>query len=285
MSEIKSCGGGLSREMVCIDTYRVLDSCRDKDCFEDVRVYLTDNGQKIIERASAVRTKCAKIEGANIDINPVPFNRGFYQLNIRLFIKIISEVCVSPGNIQELEGIAAVEKKVILFGSEGNVNVFKSNSGDCGFCSDDKKGCLPSSNLPIAVLETVDPIILNARIAEPRSCTSCTCCSVGEIPVSVCCQVNGDLNDPEDHDCAKLLVSIGLFSVVRLERPAQYLINATEYSVPDKECRVATESDPCSIFKDMSFPVQEFSPPSLSHLNTACDNYSSTVRKCSCSGN
>ncbi|MBR3423939.1 MAG: hypothetical protein IKG80_05555, partial [Clostridia bacterium] len=29
------------RDTVCIDTYRVLDSCRDKDCFEDAQANLT----------------------------------------------------------------------------------------------------------------------------------------------------------------------------------------------------------------------------------------------------
>ena len=43
------------RDTVCIDTYRVLDSCRDKDCFEDVRVYLTCYGQEIIDRTLQLR--------------------------------------------------------------------------------------------------------------------------------------------------------------------------------------------------------------------------------------
>ena len=36
-----------SRETICIDTYRVLDSCRDRDCYEDARVYLTEAGQEM----------------------------------------------------------------------------------------------------------------------------------------------------------------------------------------------------------------------------------------------
>ena len=45
-----SFGDRNAKEMICIDTYRILDSCRDKDCFEDVRVFLTDYGQEIIEK-------------------------------------------------------------------------------------------------------------------------------------------------------------------------------------------------------------------------------------------
>ena len=52
-----SCSGGsfpnlsVGKESVCIDTYRVLDSCRDKDCFENTRVYVTAavrDGQAVI---------------------------------------------------------------------------------------------------------------------------------------------------------------------------------------------------------------------------------------------
>ena len=164
------------RETVCIDTYRVLDSCRDKDCFENVRVFLTSFGQEIIERTSNIRTKLAKVIWSYIDIETVPFNRGFYQLNIRIYVKLIFEACICPGNVQEFEGIAVIEKKVILFGSEGNVSVFKSDPGCSGFCG--RPGNFPgngsnSSNLPIAVIETVDPIVLNAKILDPRCACEC----------------------------------------------------------------------------------------------------------------
>ena len=58
-------------------------------------------------------------------------------------------------------------------------------------------------------------------------------------------------------------MTLGIFSVVRIVRPGQYLINATEYMVPDKECVEAADDDPCSLFRKMAFPVSEFSPPTL----------------------
>ena len=42
-----------ARETVYIDTMRVLDSCRDRDCYENVRVYLTPGGQELIDRTLA----------------------------------------------------------------------------------------------------------------------------------------------------------------------------------------------------------------------------------------
>ena len=265
-----------SRDMVCIDTHRILDSCRDRDCFEDVRVYLTDFGQEIIEKTCAVRAKSASVLWAYIDIDPVPFNRGFYQLTIKIYSKISCEACIGPGNVQSFEGLAVVEKKVILFGSEGNVSIFKSESGCSAFCPPHKGcKCKGSTNLPIAVLETVDPIVLSSKVVEPAcNCYTCTCAD--DLPEGVCDYFNGTLYDYTDS--AKLLVSLGFFTVVRIERPAQYLVNATEYCVPNKECRQAESNDPCSVFKNMSFPTSEFCTPPISVFT---DDDSSSGR-CGC---
>jgi len=270
---------GRERDMICIDTYRVLDSCRDKDCFEDVKVYLTCCGQEIIQRTNVVRAKGSHVLWAYIDTAPVPFNRGFYQLTIKIYVKIIFEACIGPSNVQEFEGVAVVEKKVILFGSEGNVNVFKSETQHNGFCACNV-GCKQSrgSNLPVAVLETVDPIILSVKVAEPKHlCCSC-CCALDEIPENVCGCFQGDLVD--DSDTNTLLVSLGFFSVVRMERPAQYLINAVEYCVPEKECKAPPADDPCSLFRNMSFPVNEFCPPSA--LPAGNSDMDSPGKKCGC---
>ncbi len=273
---------GRERDMICIDTYRVLDSCRDKDCYEDVKVYLTSSGQEIIDRTSVVRAKYAKVVWSYIDIDTVPFNRGFYQLSIKIYVKITFEACIGPGCVKEFDGVAVVEKKVILFGSEGNVSVFKSESQTSGFCACGV-GCKQSrsSNLPIAVLETVDPIILNTKVVEPSlSCCCQCCCTVDEIPDCVYAHVNGDLVD--DGKANTLLVSLGFFSVVRIERPAQYLIHAVEYCVPEKECAAPVEDDPCALFRSMAFPVGEFCPPSVLPAGGAgdCD----APKRCGCGG-
>ena len=47
MSDMRNSAG--ARENVCISCDRILDSCRDKDCFENVRVYLSDCGQEMVE--------------------------------------------------------------------------------------------------------------------------------------------------------------------------------------------------------------------------------------------
>ena len=254
---------GSGRDTVCIETNRVLDSCRDRDCFEHVRVYLSGYGNEVLEHTSAIRTKSAKIVWTQISLDSIQFNRGFYAVTIRFFVKLCFEACVGCGRSQELDGVAVLEKKVILYGGESNVCVFRSSPATDGFC-DTPELCCGTKNLPEAVIEVVDPIILSTGVYEKVSCpTSCCCCCCGDIPESITVGMNGCLCD-EDGD-RYLLVSLGIFSVVRLVRPAQYLINATEYCVPDKECIAPDEDDPCRLFNSMAFPINEFCPPEHHH--------------------
>lgn len=251
------CSGlGGTKETVCIETNRVLDSCRDRDCYENVQVFLTDFGNEIIERTGNIRVKSSCIAWSNITVDPIAFNKGFYAINIRLYVKIVFEGCIAPGRIQEFEGIAVLEKKVILYGGDSNLNVFKSTTS-AGFCDIPDNLCCVEGNLPTAVVEVVDPIILGAKILEKKHHHNhCVCCcTCRDIPEGVARGINGTLNDDAERI---LVVSIGIFSVVRITRPAQYIINATEYTVPDKECLTHSEENPCDIFKCMAFPTQEF---------------------------
>lgn len=251
-SSISPCG----RENVCIDTFRVLDSCRDRDCFENARVYLTPFGQEIVERTQTVRAICAEILGTYVGVDPIPFNRGFYQVTIRFYIKVRFEACIGIGRAQEFEGLAVLDKKVVLYGGEGNVSIFKS-VGCTGFCDFPAEGNM-STNMPIGVVETVEPVVLGVRVFE-RSCEcSCLCDLSQDVPERINGCFNGGLCGGGNN--AFLAVSLGIFSVVRIERPAQFMIQATDYTVPDKECVATEEGDPCSLFRSMAFPANEFSP-------------------------
>ncbi len=260
-----SCGQGNAsnsflngNNTICIDTYRVLDSCRDKDCYEDVRVFLTENGQCIIDRTTNIRTVCTEIVCANVTVDPVQFNRGFYQINTKIYIKIVFEACIN-GKSQTFDGMSVIEKKVVLYGGEGNANIFKSTS-DSSYCAE----CVytqRSSNVPVGVVETVSPIALSVKVAEPNNCNGYCCCCCSDIPEAIADTIDGGLIDSEGN---RLYVSLGIFSIVRIERPAQYLVNATDYCVPDKECVTAESDNPCCIFKNMAFPTNEFCARSLS---------------------
>ena len=263
-------------EMVCIEANRILDSCRDRDCFEDVKVLLTDFGNDLLEHTTNVRAKSACITWTYIGIDTVRFNRGFYSVTIKFYVKITFEACLCGGRSQEFEGIAVLEKRVILYGGESNVNVFKSTP-DADYCSIPEP-CCATKSLPTVIVEVVEPIILNTKVheADEPCCQCCCCCD--EIPESVVRRINGSLNDGTGR---YITVSLGIFSVVRIVRPAQYLINATEYCVPDKECVSGENDNPCAIFRTMAFPTSEFCSSSLA------DNLGSHDKngKCGCKGN
>lgn len=258
-----NCSSSLSdtRGMVCIDTMRVLDSCKDRDCFEDVRVYLTNYGQQIIAGATNIRTKTADIVCAYVGVDEVPFNQGFYKVTVRYYILIEVEACVGLGKSQCVKGIAAIEKDVVLYGGEGNVTSFASSpeSGYCSMCNRSNS----STNAPVAVVETIEPVVLGTKLKE------CACgCDLDleccEIPGDVLCCLDGEICNTNDFP--RLYVSVGLFSVVRIERPAQLLIQATDYSVPDKECYAATNNEkPCDLFRTIAFPTSRFKTVCVNH--------------------
>lgn len=120
--------------------------------------------------------------------------------------------------------------------------------------------------------EVVDPIVLSTGVYEKVSCPACcSCCCCGDIPEIVTSNLSGCLCDEGGERF--LLVCFGIFSVVRIVRPAQYLISATEYCVPDKECVAPSEDDPCRIFNTMAFPINEFCPPEYVHTNKPLEKH------------
>ena len=244
------------REAVCIHTKKIFDSCRDKDCIEDLRVYLTRASQEALEHALSVKAGTAQLLCAAIDVESVGFNRGFYTVDVRYFYRITASACVGAARPVELCGLAVFDKRVILFGSEGSAKVFSSANGpiDCQ---------CPCTNLPTAVVEAVDPIILNMKLVDVCQCNPCQC-EIADIPAGICGVFGGEL--VFGGDTRRLFVSLGQFSIIRLERDTQLLIPAYDYCMPDKECTCSgNDDDPCEIFRHVKFPVDEFFPP-----NTTC---------------
>jgi hypothetical protein len=254
-----SCGPGICKETVCIEANRILDACRDRDCFENVKVFLTDFGEEIIEHTGAVRVKSACITETQISLDPVQFNKGFYSVNIRFYVKLTFEACIGNGRSQDFDGIAVLDKKVILYGGDCNVSVFRSSGDFSDFCGRIEP-CCKEKNKPTAVVEVVEPIVLGVNIFEKANDCCCCCCCARDIPDSVVSGLNGSLRyDDHDDDRRYLAVSLGIFSVIRIVRSAQYIVSATEYVIPDKECISPKNDDPCSVFRSMAFPTAEFS--------------------------
>ena len=253
------------REAVCIKTKKIYDSCRDKDCIEDVRVYLTRCGQEVVDRAINIKCRKSEIIWVYSDLEEVPFNRGFYTVDIKYFFRITLDVFTGVSLPTQVEGLATFDKKVILFGSEGNVRQFSSK-----FIDDDVDRQLKMrDNLPEAVVEVVDPICLAAKVLDIRNGHHHCDFDVSTLPASI-----GNFFDEElvaVNSEKIVLVSIGLFSIVKIVRDVQLLIPAYDFCVPENECIGATEENPCELFDRINFPVDEFFPPQIFDFEGAED--------------
>ena len=239
---------------VCIDTQRVLDSCRDRDCFEDVKVYLSEQSQSILRSSTNLRTRSAEILCAYVGVEEVPFSTGFYQVTVRYYVAIEFEVCVN-GRSQFIRGLTVVEKDVVLYGGEGRAISFSSGYGGdfCSGCS----VCGSKTNDPVAIAETVEPVVLSTKLNDCTCNCACVCNDYVDIPESVQ-EIFGE-TVVIGNELPTIFVSLGIFSVIRIVRPTQILVQATDYSVPDKECAPATNNDnPCALFRSMPFPVNQF---------------------------
>ena len=255
-----SCGCGQgqdNRGMMYIDTTRILDACRDRDCFENERVYLTASGEEILSAASNVRAKSARILWAYVGVNEAAFNTGFYQISIRYYIETTFEACVGVGRSQTFIGITTLEKEVMLYGGEGSITTYSSTPGG-SFC----EACTPgtvSTNLPIAVVDTVEPIILGTRVVDRNCCCSCEALDLPD-------QIRNCVSEPivDAINGLEIRISLGIFSVIRIERPAQIMIQGSDYSVPEKECAPTQAcADPCDLFRGIAFPYSRFKPSSI----------------------
>lgn len=247
-----SCSG---KGSVSIDTQRIMDSCRDRDCFENTRVYLTESGEEILQNATNVRTRSVRLLWAFVGVDDVPFNCGFYRITVRYYVQVDLEACLA-GRTQSFRGISIFEKDVILYGGEGRVTTFYSSpeNNACNIADVDTV----STNAPVAIVETVEPIVLGTRFECecPIPCEQCPTL-VPEIPDAIGAELDGPLVN--NANGPRVFVSFGIFSVIRIVRPTQILVQATDYSVPEKECIAATnDENPCALFRTIAFPVQQF---------------------------
>ena len=261
------------REAVCIHTRKIFDSCKDKDCLEDLRFYPCLQYADVLSRALSVKGGSARLLHIYIDVEPVSFNRGFYTVDLRFFYAVTLQAYLTSPIPVPVEGLCVFDKRVILFGSEGNAKIFSS---DTVFDELDVPGRV-RTNLPVAVVEAVDPIVLDTRVAEVPPVTAERSC-LAEIPSFVAQSFGGELVF-DDSSGRRLYVTLGQFTLVRLERDTQLLVPVYDYCVPQCQCECGSQEDPCGLFRSVAFPMNEFFPPNS--VETPCD-YNSTKSYCAC---
>jgi len=225
---------------VTIKVNRVFDSCSDRDCMSDIPVTL-DCGE-LPSDINLVKSKCVKVSDVCINIEPIPFNKGFFTIDLtytfRVELLAYEKACDQP---ILLKGTAYASKNVILYGGESSSKVFTSDKE--ASCTDtDMDCCCETVNLPTASVQVVEPIALETKIIN-NSKNPCEC-------------------GKHEHERA-VVMTIGLFSVVELYRPVTIMVPTYEYTIPTKECHTDVES-PCAVFDKIRFTAEEFSPGTIS---------------------
>lgn len=266
-------GANGAREAVCIHTKKIYSSCRDKDCIEDLRFYPTATAQSVLSTAQGLRGGSAELIYTFVDVEPVNFNRGYYTVDMHFFYRITLQELNGSTRYTEIEGLATFDKRVVLFGSESGAKIYSSvpeaNAIDMPLNL--------TANLPTAVVEVVDPMLLCAHFADNCNCRcGCERGTLSGVPAGIL----EAFNEPilfDESAIRRVCVSLGQFSTVRLERDTQLLIPVYDYCIPSNECTLAggdcSCEDPCRIFDAVEFPMDDFFPPAVPSggcCNCAC---------------
>ncbi len=262
LEQSKGKGCGPINGACCIDTYRILDSCRAQECLEDLRIFVTDQGQAILDAASAIRVKNIKVLSVRMDTDEMPFNKGYYQINLRYYFQCILDCCTGLGTGQDVAGLCAFDKSVLLYGGEGTVSMFRSDLQPDEFCSPRPAAVTGEQGLPRAVVEIAEPVALRLNVMGCSSSENFGLAVINEnqIPESLCSWFEGSFSQP-CHREKVCYLSLGMFSIIRLERPSQLVIPACDICIPpEKENCPLPYADPCALFRSMEFPVSEFYP-------------------------
>ena len=159
----------------------------------------------------------------------------------------------------------------MLCGEDSRAHIFRSSTRISQL-----DGCATSTaNRPTAVVEVLDPMVLGSKIKEVCDCA-------GE---AVAVQIPEAIRAAFDEELVltggqrRLFVTLGQFSIVRLERDSQLLVPVYDYCMPEKECSCGSTDDPCSLFRNINFPVGEFFPPNTVALP---EDYEEAKNFCAC---
>lgn len=260
------------QQTMSIHTKKITDSCRDKDCIEDLRVYLTTNSQSLLDTAAGAKVRCADLLYAYIDVEPVAFDRKHYCIDITFYYRILADAIVGTSRPVTLNGLVVFSKRVVLCGEDSRAHIFTS---DTQISSADSITTY-SANRPSAVVEVLDPMVLSSQVREVCDCGS------GEQTVVQIPSYIRELFDDElvlSGDQRRLFVTLGQFSIVRLERDAQIVVPLTDYAIPCRECcdTPGCAEDPCEMFSRIPFPSQQFTPTGCDKGNDDCATPYTTI--------
>ncbi len=261
------------RQAMSIHTRKITDSCRDKDCIEDLRVYLTLGSQALLDSAANTRVRCAELLYTYIDVEPVAFDRNHYCIDVTFYYRVLADAVVGAARPATLYGLAVFTKRAVLCGEDSCAHIYRS---DTRIGMPDGITTL-AANRPTAVVEVLDPMVLSSKVKD--ICDVCPCDNALQIPDGIRCLFDEDL--VLSGDKRRLYVTLGQFSIIRLERDAQLIVPVVDYSLPTKDCcdALCCAEDPCEVFSRIPFPTQQFTPKGCDGKDCDTGGYQTTGGK------
>lgn len=243
---------------VCIHTAQITDCCLDKDCVEDLRVYLTTTSQAALDGATGAKARCGELMYTDVEVSALPYKKGFYAVDLTFYYRIVGDALLGGLRPTTITGLAIFAKRVVLYGGKSKAKVFRSGE-DIPLCE-----AMLNPALPQALVEALDPMILSAKVREVCECKRGET-EVTDIPAPIAeCFGEALVTTGESK---RLYVTIGQFSTVRVERDTQLSVAACEYCAPTRECcdEECCEEDPCELFSRIDFPMRAFFPEQRSN--------------------
>jgi len=237
----------------CVISLKVYDSCRRQNCLkpeelgpahaaESVSVsgHHYREGEVIVPPANAASVTADKLRVAKIVITgkePNQFKRGFWDIDLKfvfeytLTFRETDGTPIAPGPVK---AVSFFNERVTLFGSVGadiviSTDLFSRLPGDSTTLDAD----------PFVLVEA-KAVALDADLKYSRR--------RGYGPDETCPAPN------------EVLVTIGLFSIVKLFRIVQLIVDTRGFCVPE-ECHEPIPVSPCEFFKSLEFPMDIFAPP------------------------
>ena len=216
------------QQAMSIHTRKITDSCRDKDCIEDLRVYLTRGSQSLLDSSAGAKVRCAELLYTYIDVEPVAFDRNHYCIDVTFYYRILADATIGWSRPAALYGLAVFTKRAVLCGEDSHAHIYRS---DTRLCEGDG-AARHIADYPTAVVEVLDPMVLSSKVREICDC-KCGDEPSLQVPAAIACLFDDELVLAGER--RRLYVTLGQFSIIRLERDAQLIVPVLDYAIPTKD--------------------------------------------------
>jgi len=235
-----------------IITLKVYDSCRQQDCatpselgparaaeectLGDIELH---EGDIIVPPADAATVTIDKLRVDKIIIvekEPSAFKNGFWDIDLKFIFTYRLTFREIDGRVAEsIKASSIFNKKLTLFGSTGSnlvvsTDLFTDSGNPTTFDSD-----------PFIMVES-KAVALSAELKYKKR------------------RSHREDDDIICRDANEVMVTIGLFSIVKLFRIVTLSVESKGFWIPE-ECEDMCPLNPCDFFNSLDFPMDVFSPP------------------------